>query len=235
MLYTKPSFDVAANGTNGAGNNTATSLSWSHTTGSGTNRFLIVTIHYTVIATSMPSVSGITYNGVAMTHFATVLSGSTSTDRGVELWYLANPASGSNTVAATLSASGIYWSGVSTTWSNATPSFGTAGTSASGSGTTGTVTEAESANDLFYGALCVRTSSAPTASTGTVPANGTNSSASNCFAAVSYQTGSTTAVSATWTWSPSDNFAMIGVPVFAAIVPGSSTVGDGAVRRAAFY
>lgn len=70
--------------------------SWSHTT-TGTNRGLLVFVSIFASGT----VTGITYNGVAMTF---VRSDANGVSRS-EVWRLENPASGSNTVAVTLSAS----------------------------------------------------------------------------------------------------------------------------------
>ena len=78
----------------GAGSTSGT-LSY---TCSGTNRYLIV-----VICQSGISVSGITYNGVAMTQLLT--SGGTRTS----MWGLANPSTGANNIIASVSSGGVPW------------------------------------------------------------------------------------------------------------------------------
>lgn len=89
-------FDMKSN----SGYNTADAVySWSHVC-SGSDRILVVTVSMLSVAGS--SVSGITYNSVALTkvrHDASV-SGAVRT----EIWYLVAPTTGSNTVEVTLSA-----------------------------------------------------------------------------------------------------------------------------------
>lgn len=74
-----------------------TTATLSHTT-SGSNRILIVAAHQFTVAAS--SVTGITYNGVAMTKI-----GSTQTIQAgnayMSLWYLIAPATGANNIVVT--------------------------------------------------------------------------------------------------------------------------------------
>ena len=89
-------FDSASN----SGYQTAQSTySWSHTCWS-VNRYLFVSVSMLSVAGS--SVTSITYNGVAMTFIGAQASAVGAVR--VELWGLIAPASGSNTVAVTLSA-----------------------------------------------------------------------------------------------------------------------------------
>jgi len=78
------------------------SYSWSHTTGSGDDRLLVV--GHSHITTSDRTVSNITYNGNAMTLVRTDFRSATNYPRSA-LYYLINPDSGSKTVAVTLSGS----------------------------------------------------------------------------------------------------------------------------------
>lgn len=86
------------------GSTISTSTSFSHDSGSGSDRLLIVRVcgHRTAAWT----VDAVTYNGVSLTKFT---DGSIGYNYGdsqwirVEYWYLVNPASGSNTVAITVS------------------------------------------------------------------------------------------------------------------------------------
>jgi len=89
-------FDANSSGTNGAG---STSVSWSHTTGSGLNRIMIVGVS---IRNTTVSVSGITYGVQSLTFIRADTQG---TSIRSELWYLIAPASGTATVTVTLSAS----------------------------------------------------------------------------------------------------------------------------------
>lgn len=77
----------------------ASTYSWSHVC-SGTNRFLAVDIS---MLSAGQTVTGITYNGVAL---SLIGARTTVTSFGrIESWGLANPTSGSNTIAVTLSGS----------------------------------------------------------------------------------------------------------------------------------
>lgn len=90
-------FDAASNSTY---KTAASTYSWSHTC-TGSNRYLTVGISMLSVAGS--SVSSITYNGVALS----LIKAQASVSGAVraELWGLIAPASGSNTIAVTLSAS----------------------------------------------------------------------------------------------------------------------------------
>jgi hypothetical protein len=87
-------FDVATDGLS----TTGTTLSWSHTC-TGSNLCLIVA---TVGDLTTDKITGVTYNGVAMTKLASV---QTPVDRWLTLWGLVNPASGAHTVTVTASSS----------------------------------------------------------------------------------------------------------------------------------
>ncbi|ATC64553.1 hypothetical protein CMV30_11640 [Nibricoccus aquaticus] len=91
-------FDAVASKAATNGSNT----SWSHTTGSGTDRILIVGLATEDTSTSVLNVSAITYGGVALTAVAnsTATAGSSTYDR-TQLFYLLNPASGTNTISVT--------------------------------------------------------------------------------------------------------------------------------------
>ena len=80
---------------------TGNSLSWSHTC-SGTNRLLTVSL--SVGSGTTATVTSVTYNGVAMTEAARVMSNNQN-DGYVKLFYLVAPATGSNTVQVTCDSS----------------------------------------------------------------------------------------------------------------------------------
>lgn len=90
-------FDAALyGGTNSGGN----PLTWTHTC-SGTDRILLVEVMSNTGGSSVGTggVSGVTYNGVALTFLATI---ETATGGFYQsLWSLTNPASGANSVVAT--------------------------------------------------------------------------------------------------------------------------------------
>jgi hypothetical protein len=81
-----PAFDAVVNGA-------VNVSSWSHTC-SGSQRLLVV-------FTDGPSgaVTGVTFNGVALTNIASATIANAVTGRTLQAWYLINPASGAHTVA----------------------------------------------------------------------------------------------------------------------------------------
>lgn len=88
-------FDTAVDG----GTTGSFPATWSHTC-SGSNRMLFVFVSYINTGT----ISGITYNGVALTKIGSQNVGGAS--GATDLWYLVNPSSGSNTVSVSGSGSG---------------------------------------------------------------------------------------------------------------------------------
>jgi hypothetical protein len=88
-------FDAVGSGNNSGG---STTISWTHTTGSGTNRIMIVGVS---IRNTTVSVSSITYGAQSLTFIRSDTHPS-ATIRS-ELWYLIAPASGSATVTVILS------------------------------------------------------------------------------------------------------------------------------------
>lgn len=89
-------FDAATNGND----TTGTSLTFAHTC-SGSNRILFVGI---VGNTASNLISGVTYNGVAMTQIASSPV-QVPSDRYINLYYLVAPATGSNNVVVSASSS----------------------------------------------------------------------------------------------------------------------------------
>lgn len=85
-----------------------TTLTWSHTTTTESNRLLVVGVsaESDTGGHTAQTVSGITYNGVALTK----IRSDYVTDNGTELWYLVAPATGANNVVITMTAvvDGLY-------------------------------------------------------------------------------------------------------------------------------
>lgn len=108
-------FDAASNSGYQAA---SSSYSWSHTC-TGADRYLVVGISMLSLA---QSVSGITYNGVAMTLIGT--QASVTGAARVELWGLVAPATGSNTIAVTLTGA-IASAGCATSFTNVNQSVPT--------------------------------------------------------------------------------------------------------------
>lgn len=89
-------YDAKSNGSA----TTTSPLTWNHTcTGSD----LVLICGFSVDAGSgTETVTAVTYNSVSMTQIGSALNNSTS-NSNISLWYLLNPATGSNQISATLS------------------------------------------------------------------------------------------------------------------------------------
>ena len=124
---------IARDATSGAA--LGTSPNAGNHTCSGSDRILIVgTKGSTTYA------SGVTYNGVAMTRITDVTSG--VGEYNLSLWYLIAPASGTNSISATVSSGTVGWTAVSYTDISQTgnPDATNSGTAASGTSHTVSVT-----------------------------------------------------------------------------------------------
>lgn len=104
-------FDAVSTGMNATD---PTSLTWSHTC-TGSNLVLIVgtSTESDTGGHTAQTVSGITYNGVALTK----IRSDYITDNGTELWYLVAPATGANNIVVTMTAvvDGLFGAGLSFT------------------------------------------------------------------------------------------------------------------------
>ena len=132
-----PVFDAATTGT--AAN--AGSLTFSHSVGAaGTNRLLIV-----AVSIDNRTVSGVTYNGVAMTSVGSATNGKQIS----HMWRLIAPATGANNVVVTLSGGGDDIIAVATSYTGVdqTTPLGTPAT-ATGTSTTASVTVTSATNEL---------------------------------------------------------------------------------------
>ena len=130
--------DAISSGTTGP---TQSGWSWTHTTGTGNNRLLIVGI-----STGEPvgSVSGVTYGGTPMTFLRRDLR---TEEISSELWYLVNPASGTNvTIQVSISVdelvSNVFGAVTFNNVDQTTPVSGHVGTTGTGSTKSVTVTSA---------------------------------------------------------------------------------------------
>lgn len=122
-------FDTA---TTGSVAGSPTSLTFSHTNGSGSKRLLVVCIAYQ----DTTSATGVTYNGVAMTFVARASQNFTSS----EIWYLANPSTGANNVVITMSGATSYITATANSFTGVAQTSLTDGSNtATGSSTTASV------------------------------------------------------------------------------------------------
>ncbi|HWW88252.1 MAG TPA: hypothetical protein VNZ26_31860, partial [Vicinamibacterales bacterium] len=152
------------------GTTTGTSLSGSHTMGAGSGGILFVCIHSPAVSINVNNVSGVTFNSVALTEDIDTHS-SGDTGYNAQIWRLNGPASGSHTLAITLSSTSAvisahvvsYTGAASTGQPDASHSVGTGCCPTTGTDSVTTVT----AND--WGVSCTWGQFAqPTISTGLV-------------------------------------------------------------------
>ena len=159
-------FDSNSSGNNGVG---LTSITWSHTTGSGLNRIMVVGV--SIRSTGGEYVLSVSYGTQNLTFLrADSASGSIRS----EIWYLVGPNTGTNNVTVNLSTSqkatggSVTYSGVSQTPPILADSAGGSGTNSNSPSANITVS---TANSFLVGNLAVRLSggSAPN-----VTSEGTN-------------------------------------------------------------
>ena len=127
-------------------NTSVSSLTWSHTTGTGSDRILIVGV-----AVQGVNINSVTYNGTNLTRLAT----KTNTVK-VEMWYLVAPTNGAHNVVVTLSGncglSGVTGGAQSFYNVDPTTPFGTTGT-ASGNRSTASATVSSAVNEIVVDAV----------------------------------------------------------------------------------
>ncbi len=195
-----------------------TSLSWSHTC-TGSNLVLVVGVAIGIIGDSGKSASA-TYNGVAMTSAGVVHSGA-GTDGFVQMFYLAGPATGANTVAITITGGSVDITGGSVSFTGAhqtTPLINIA--TNTGVGTTASVSVTNASGNMVVDALC--DGAGVNAGSGTTERwhkdSNSNSAAGNAGQSTSSSTGT---VNMTYDLN-SDSWGIIGASVQAA--PSTPTV-----------
>jgi hypothetical protein len=199
-------FDAVASkaATNGA------STTWTHTTGTGTDRILIVGLATEDTSTSVLNVSTITYGGVAMTAVAnsTATAGSSTYDRA-QLFYLLNPASGTNTISVTwggavngISAGSISLAGVA----QSAPSTAAINSATSGNTISANIAVATAGSWLV--SVANSGASNATLTPGSTQTKRWGLGQSNSGGAGSTATPATGTVSTTWTASSSSQLAL---------------------------
>lgn len=183
----------------GAGTSSS-SLTFSHTVGTGDNRYLVVSV------ASNKSVSSVTYAGTTMDSIGTHTYNTTTI---VSQFGLKAPASGANNIVVTLSASGnLQGGGIS--FSNVdqtTPASGFA--YGEGAGTTATTTVVSTTSDIVVDVVNLGTS---------IPNAGAGQTVqwrikdTNMASGGSTKTGAVS-TSMTWTWSGSKIWSSAGVSI----------------------
>lgn len=201
-----------------ASSGSTSTLTWSHTTSSGSNRLLVVGV--TIKNRIGETVSGITYNGVPLTRIDAKING---TNVRIEMWQLVAPGTGTHDIVVTLSASAkvvggaTSWTGVNQT----TP----IGTFASASNIIGnpTVNVSSATNEIVLDTLGVDGTATATVGGGqTQHWNLTTSGLlSDVRGAGSSETGATT-TTMSWTLGSSQPWAIGAVPIKPAPQPSPS-------------
>lgn len=157
-------FDAAAN--TGGLTSGATTYTWNHTVGIGSDRGLLISLHW-FNGTTL-TVSSITYNGVAM---SLVASRADSVIDTVALYYLRAPATGTNTISVTFSAGPGFFIGGSASFfgldQNTATSAVEATASAIGTTATSSVNLTTVSVGAYYFASCFDD---PTGASGTITA-----------------------------------------------------------------
>jgi hypothetical protein len=160
--------------------------------------------------TGASRITGVTYNGVALTRVAFKVDGGSAL-RSMDCWYLLNPATGSHTIAVSGSDFGDK-QGVGLSVADAVQSAPTA-FSANGNGTAISTALTGTVNDLFLdGAGFNQVDSA------TMAAGGSQTQRSNFTAGNNQRMGAstvpgTTSLAMTWTISATREWAQIAVAV----------------------
>lgn len=206
-------FDAVGPSSSGSVKTTSsTSSTWSHTVGTGTNRYLVVGVSLGGGSTGTGTCTA-TFGGVSMTQLGTARPATTGTGK-VYLFGLANPASGTGTVTITSSTAGVITGG-STSWTG----VGSVGTAASAVG--GSVTAAVSVTGTATSSMVVAQAGAGSAFSATTQTlryratGNTASSAGNSQGISAAGNGGTVAMSNTLS---SDDWAVIAVELKAATV-----------------
>jgi len=196
-----------------SGSTTATSLTFSHTC-TGSDRILFVGMTDDSGGSSL--ITGITYNGVALTKIGGV---QTSGDRWSTLWYLIAPATGANNVVVTASSSSVLsghaasYTGAKQTGQPDSNATNTISSSSSFSLTTTTVAD----NSWLVGEYRVPTGNTVSAGAGTVmragATSGTGFADSNSVTTPAGSDSLAFTISGSWNWGG----------VVASIAPSTST------------
>lgn len=204
-------FDAATSFNGGASQ--VSSVTFAHTVGSGANRILVVGV--ALRNGTGQSVTGVTYNGVAMTSAGVAINGTTVR---TSLWTLVNPASGTHDVVVSMSAAAVVAGGAhSYTGVDQTTPIGTAAT-ATGNSNAPSVNVSSATDQLVVdsGGHSNSTSNGTVGSgqTQSYHDKSTGAATSNVVAYGSREAGAPTV---TMSWSTSDSnarpWAIVGVPL----------------------
>lgn len=144
---------------------------FTHTTGAGTNRLLLVSVHMNITDQIGATVTDVEYNNVDLTLLDAI--GDTSDDTRTEVWYLLNPPSGTFNVDVTVGGLGagdtVQGVGGATTFSNVDQSVPPAIANAGQNSPISTTLNGTAATDVVLDFITVRESVASTANGAQTP------------------------------------------------------------------
>jgi len=194
-------FDAASSGVDAT---EVTAKSWSHTC-TGDDLMLIVGMAFRHASTAPTSIA-VTYNGVSMTEITTLNHLTYAT---CSMFYLANPATGANTIAATwTNVNAFAGGGISFTGAGDTP--GTEASTASSSGAS-TIDVSSATDEMVVDAIAYAGSTTPTVGADQTTRVGLGVG-DKPEVAMSTEAGAAT-VTMSWTNTPDDVQAQIGVSI----------------------
>ncbi|MFT6244824.1 MAG: hypothetical protein ACJA0U_002774 [Salibacteraceae bacterium] len=176
---------------------------WTHPC-NGTDRVLVVSIAEDKGALGTNEITGITYNGVALTKQLQTGNGFYE----AELWYLIAPATGANNVVITSNTQGMNYVGTSVSFTNAHQSAGNLiGNTNSGTGNSATTTGATAsvtpttANDMIINSFVYRGFNPTPGITGTLdPRNIAQASFNQIWGGCQTKQGSGAAIASQYDW-----------------------------------
>lgn len=205
----------------------ATSITWAHVVGGG-DRFLLVGV--SLANTASQTVSGVTYDSVALTLIGTIANGTASR---VEIWGLIAPNTGSHNIVVSFSAAVSADVGASS-WTNAHQTSPT-GTFVSGTGSTAspTVSASSAVNEMVHDVVA---SVAASLTVDSSQEQEWNTGVTGITGAGSTERGDAGTVAMDWTAGSAVSWAIGAVPIRSreeAALTGGQTVSPGLIDQSA--
>lgn len=205
-------YDTSTESDSGA--TSVSTLTFSHTTTTNSNRVIFVAVYYPAPIASY--VTAVTYNGVSLTKIDSAQANpGVGTGRAVDLWYLIAPATGAHNVVITTSSANSNLIGVATTFSGVsqTTAIGTSAKNTSTSATSlAATTTGSTSNDIVLGVGHTRSSGTSGVGAGQTKQYTFTIQSNETFFG-STQAGASSVTTTLTQSGAADNFAMIAVPV----------------------
>lgn len=205
---------VAAASTTTSALGPVSSVTLSHTTGTGANRFMLVAVNYEDDGTAGIAINSVTYGGIPLT-----LVGSRNSDQEVrtQIWRLINPASGTANVVVNgtgiASGDAVHVGATTFTGVNQTTPLGTLA-NAIGTGTSASVVTASAAGELVFATLSLDDSRTATSAAGQTDLWNAIAGTANTDGVRSVASTKAGAASVTTSWTTgSDAWAALAVSV----------------------